>query len=64
MTHGIVGNNWFDRKTNRSIYCTEDEDYDNIGGDDYSGNKSPKNLLVETFADLNKIKNSFYSFLI
>ena len=58
MTHGIVGNNWFDRKTNRSIYCTEDGNYDNIGGDDYSGNKSPKNLLVETFADLNKINNS------
>ena len=27
----------------------DDARYDNIGGDDYSGNKSPNNLLVETF---------------
>lgn len=57
MTHGIVGNNWFDRKKNKSVYCTDDSDYDNIGGDDYTGNKSPNNLLVETFADINKLNN-------
>ena len=57
MTHGIVGNNWFDRKKNKSVYCTNDSDYDNIGGDDYTGNKSPNNLLVETFADINKLNN-------
>ena len=57
MTHGIVGNNWFDRKINKSVYCTDDSDYDNIGGDDYTGNKSPNNLLVETFADINKLNN-------
>ena len=49
MTHGIVGNNWYDRKKSKSIYCTDDSNYDHIGGDDYSGNKSPNNLLVETF---------------
>ena len=57
MTHGIVGNNWYDREKNKSIYCTDDSNYDHIGGDDYSGNKSPKNLLVETFADINKDYN-------
>ena len=57
MTHGIVGNNWYDREQNKSVYCTDDGSYDNIGGDDYSGNKSPNNLLVETFADINKSYN-------
>ena len=57
MTHGIVGNNWYDREKNKSVYCTDDSNYDNIGGDDYSGNKSPNNLLVETFADINKYYN-------
>ena len=57
MTHGIVGNNWYDREQNKSVYCTDDVSYDNIGGDDYSGNKSPNNLLVETFADINKSYN-------
>ena len=56
-THGIVGNNWYDREQNKSVYCTDDVSYDNIGGDDYSGNKSPNNLLVETFADINKSYN-------
>ena len=57
MTHGIVGNNWYDREKNKSVYCTDDSNYDNIGGDDYAGNKSPNNLLVETFADINKLNN-------
>ena len=57
MTHGIVGNNWYNREKNTSVYCTDDSDYDNIGGDDYTGNKSPNNLLVETFADINKLNN-------
>ena len=57
MTHGIVGNNWYDREQNKSVYCADDGSYDNIGGDDYSGNKSPNNLLVETFADINKLYN-------
>ena len=57
MTHGIVGNNWYNREKNTSVYCTDDSNYDNIGGDDYTGNKSPNNLLVETFADINKLNN-------
>ena len=58
MTHGIVGNNWYDREKKESIYCANDSDYKHIGGDAYSGNKSPNNLLVETFADVNKFSNN------
>tara|TARA_B100000900_G_C20595038_1_gene723056 strand:- start:1324 stop:2955 length:1632 start_codon:yes stop_codon:yes gene_type:complete len=58
MIHGVVGNNWFDRENKKSIYCANDSKYNNIGGDAYSGNKSPNNLLVETFADVNKTSNN------
>ena len=58
MTHGIVGNNWYDREKKESIYCANDSDYKHIGGDAYSGDKSPNNLLVDTFADVNKLSNN------
>ena len=61
MTHGIIGNNWYNRKKNKSVYCTEDSNYKNIGGDEYTGNKSPMNMLVETFADINKLSNNHTS---
>jgi len=58
ITHGVVGNNWYDREKKESIYCANDSDYKHIGGDAYSGNKSPNNLLVDTFADVNKLSNN------
>ena len=58
MTHGVVGNNWYDREKKESIYCANDSDYKHIGGDAYSGDKSPNNLLVDTFADVNKLSNN------
>ena len=61
MTHGIIGNNWYNRKKNKSVYCTDDSNYKNIGGDEYTGNKSPMNMLVETFADINKLSNNHTS---
>ena len=55
--HGIVGNDWYDRKEKREIYCTTDYKYDNIGGNAYYGKKSPKNMKVKSFADLIKASN-------
>ncbi len=48
-THGIAGNNWFDKKTRKDVYCTTDLDYENLGGNAYSAKMSPNNLLVEHF---------------
>ncbi len=31
--HGIIGNYWYDRKLERQVYCTEDENYPIVGGD-------------------------------
>jgi len=60
-THGIAGNNWFDKKNQKYTYCTTDLDYENLGGTPYSAKMSPKNLLVNTFGDLNRLENNMKS---
>ena len=60
-THGIAGNNWFDKKTQKDVYCTTDLDYENLGGNAYSAKMSPNNLLVNTFEDLNRLENNMKS---
>ena len=60
-THGIAGNNWFDKKNQKYLYCTTDLDYENLGGTAYSAKMSPKNLLVNTFGDLNRLENNMKS---
>ena len=60
-THGIVGNNWFNKKTQKDVYCTTDLNYENLGGNAYSAKMSPNNLLVNTLGDLNRIENDMNS---
>ncbi|MDX5348867.1 MAG: alkaline phosphatase family protein, partial [Hymenobacteraceae bacterium] len=49
--HGIVGNDWFVRGTDRNIYCTEDRGVTCIGADTDAGKMSPANLLTTTVTD-------------
>ncbi|SDC61384.1 Type I phosphodiesterase / nucleotide pyrophosphatase [Algoriphagus faecimaris] len=50
-THGIIGNNWYVRSLNKSIYCAEDSTVTNVGGTPMSGEISPRNLLTTTITD-------------
>jgi predicted AlkP superfamily pyrophosphatase or phosphodiesterase len=50
-THGIIGNNWYVRSLDKSIYCAEDSTVYNIGGTPASGQISPRNLLTTTITD-------------
>lgn len=50
-THGIIGNNWYVRSLNKSIYCAEDSTVTNVGGTPSSGQISPRNLLTTTITD-------------
>ena len=53
--HGVVGNTYFDRGTREERYCVEDADAAEIhsrGVSQGRGHRSPKNLLVPTFAEL------------
>jgi predicted AlkP superfamily pyrophosphatase or phosphodiesterase len=52
--HGIIGNQWFDRKSGKVIDSAADNTVKTIGGADGSGS-SPHNLLVSTLGDEMKI---------
>jgi hypothetical protein len=51
--HGIIGNNWIDPVTLKSVYCTEDTNYKYVGNEvtEPSDGTSPKNLRVDTLGD-------------
>ncbi|HMI78573.1 MAG TPA: alkaline phosphatase PafA [Ferruginibacter sp.] len=58
---GIVGNNWFDKATNRNVYCTEDSTVTTVGSNSTAGKMSPKNLWTTTITDELRLSNNFKS---
>jgi predicted AlkP superfamily pyrophosphatase or phosphodiesterase len=50
-THGIIGNNWYVRSLNKSIYCAGDSTVTHVGGTPANGEISPRNLLTTTITD-------------
>lgn len=58
---GIIGNEWFNQKSGKSVYCVEDSTVKTVGSDSKAGLMSPKNLLVSTITDQLKIANNFQS---
>lgn len=59
--HGIVGNNWFDKNTNKSVYCTDDSSVSPVGGSSTGGKMSPRNLWTTTIGDELRLSNNFKS---
>lgn len=53
--HGIIGNNWYSKTEDRSIYCSEDMSVKSVGVSSSKGQMSPKNMLVSGLADELKI---------
>lgn len=49
--HGIIANEWYDKKTGKTIYCTDDNTVSSIGSTSKAGLMSPKNMLVTTIGD-------------
>ena len=59
-THGIVGNDWFNRSIGKSMYCTDDASVKTIGnGTAEEGAMSPKNLLTTTITDELRLTTNF-----
>jgi len=58
---GIVGNNWFDRTTNKTVYCTDDSTVSTVGNNGVAGKMSPDNLWVTTIGDELRLSNNFKS---
>lgn len=48
--HGIIANNWYDKRQKEKIYCIDDDDYKTVGTEK-GGKKSPFRLKITTIAD-------------
>lgn len=56
-THGIIGNNWYDKEIGASVYCAADNTYRSIGTETSAGQMSPKQLLTTTVTDQLRLSN-------
>lgn len=50
-THGVIGNNWYDKKADEVVYCVSDANYTSVGTTSDAGKMSPHRMLTTTFAD-------------
>ena len=57
--NGIMGNEWFDRKLGREVYCVEDKNVKTVGAD--RDPMSPRNLQVTTITDELRLATNFES---
>lgn len=55
MNHGIIGNNWFNKKENKTIYCTDDNSVEPVGTEANAGKMSPNLLKTTTLGDANRL---------
>ncbi|KEZ93087.1 alkaline phosphatase PafA [Nonlabens ulvanivorans] len=51
MNNGIIGNNWFDKFENKSIYNASDDTVEPVGTTNAEGKMSPRRLLTTTVTD-------------
>ena len=57
--HGIIANDWYDRKLKREVYCAEDSTVLSVGVDSKKERRSPKNILVTSLGDQIKMATSY-----
>ncbi len=53
--HGIIGNNWYDKEIDKSVYCAGDNSYASVGTEASAGKMSPHRMKVTTVADQNRL---------
>ncbi|HSD15393.1 MAG TPA: alkaline phosphatase PafA [Flavobacterium sp.] len=59
-THGIVGNEWFNKAAGKVVYCTDDATVKLVGnGVESEGKMSPKNLQATTITDELRLATNF-----
>ncbi len=59
--HGIVGNNWYDKATNKRVYCTDDSAVNTVGASNKVGKMSPVNMWTNTITDELRLSTNFKS---
>lgn len=50
-THGVIGNNWYDKENDESVYCAGDDNYTSVGTSSDAGQMSPHRMTVTTVTD-------------
>jgi predicted AlkP superfamily pyrophosphatase or phosphodiesterase len=50
-THGIIGNNWYDKETDKDVYCASDDTFNSVGTTTDAGKMSPHRMIVTTVTD-------------
>ena len=50
-THGIIGNDWYDKELGEEVYCAADDAYKSVGTNSDAGKMSPHRMLVTTVTD-------------
>ncbi|MDC6366535.1 MULTISPECIES: alkaline phosphatase PafA [Flavobacteriaceae] len=50
-THGIIGNNWYDKALDQEVYCASDNSYSSVGTSSDDGKMSPHRMLTTTITD-------------
>jgi len=58
---GIVGNDWFDKISQKKMYCSEDNTVATVGSESSNGKQSPRNMLVTTIGDEIRLATNFRS---
>jgi len=59
--HGIAGNDWYNPKTGKSFYCTDDSTVTAVGATGKGNKMSPRNLLATTITDELRLATNFQS---
>ena len=59
--HGIVGNDWEERDSSHSMYCTSDKSVSSVGTTSLQGRMSPRNMLTTTVGDELRLATNFKS---
>ena len=49
--HGIVGNSWYDKETESTVYCVRDDNVSTIGSGSQAGEMSPRRMISSTISD-------------
>ena len=58
---GIIANDWYDRSSGKTVYCTQDDTAKTIGADNKSGKMSPNRMLVTTITDELRLSDNMKS---
>jgi len=53
--HGVISNNFFDKRTNKMVYCAGDDRYESVGSKTDAGKMSPHRMLTTTVSDQNRL---------